>query len=217
MSKTHEAIKLAFRKGYRVTENGEVVNATGKVRALQIRRRRTDARYVFNIAIPGGRRFPVPVHKLQAYQKYGEDSLAEGIVARHLDGDAFNNRPDNIALGSVLDNIMDRPAVERSSHALKASLSQQHARTDWDLIEKDHRDGRGFKKLSQKYGVSKGSLSYHFSKIDGWKKIVPFNFDWEAIKAHIVTTGCDYDSAAKKYGCTSRSIRRKLGPRKQLK
>lgn len=172
MSKINTALKLAYRKGYRVTPEGKVVNALGRERKCQIKTSRNDKRYVFNVAIGNGVRMPVPVHKLQAYQKFGDKMFDQGIVVRHLDGDSSNNHEGNIAIGTVRDNIMDRSLEDRKNHSAKATAARTDTRNDWGVIEKDHREnGIGFKTLSRKYGVSKGALSNHFNKLDWWKPI----------------------------------------------
>lgn len=46
-------------------------------------------------------------HRLVALKIYGPAAAAPGIVIRHLDGNRMNNTPDNLALGSQGDNVMD--------------------------------------------------------------------------------------------------------------
>ena len=161
---------------------------------------------------------PVSVHKLQAYQMFEEEMFVEGIVVRHLDGDPLNNSPENIAIGTVRDNIMDRDPEARRAHAIKAASGRENLRDDWKAIETDHRDNNmGFKLLSQKYGVSRGALSSHFRKIEGWEPIRQYNFDWDAVRAFILETRCSYVAAAAHFKCSDKSIRRRLGNQRSLK
>lgn len=217
MSKTKHAVRLAHRKGYRVTEEGTVVNALDQPRKCQIKHRLGDARYVFSINVGYGSKYPVPVHQLQAFQLFGDAMFEPGVVVRHLDGDAFNNRPSNIALGTVRDNIMDRPEENRKEHAAKATAANPGVRKDWDQIEADHAAGLGFKKLSQKYGISTGTLSTHFNKKKGWKPLTPAKIDVEKLRLHILKTGCSYAEAAVEFGISTRSITRLLGGRKAFR
>lgn len=218
MSKINDALVLAHRKGYRVTDEGVVVNALGRERKCQKRKRNGDVRYVFNVAVGGRKRMPIPPHKLQAYQKFGDAMFEVGVVVRHLDGNALNNRPENIDIGTVLDNIMDRPAHERKAHSEKANAARSDVRKDWDLIEADHRENNmGFKLLARKYGISTGALSFHFNKIEGWKPIQQYDFDWVEVKSYVLSTGCSYLQAAEHFNCSDKSIRRQLGKRCDLK
>jgi hypothetical protein len=218
VNKTNKALVLAHRKGYRVTGEGEVVNAVGRERKCQRKKSGKDLRLVFNISVGGRNKMPVSVHKLQAYQMFGEEMFAEGMVVRHLDGNPLNNIPENIAVGTVRDNIMDRDPEERKAHALKAAAGRTNLREDWDLIETDHRDNNmGFKLLSRKYGVSIGALSFHFRKMEGWKPIQQYNFDWNAVRDFVLETKCSYFDAALHFKCSDKSIRRRLGKRRDLK
>lgn len=213
MSKSNDATRIAFRKGYRVTETGTVVNALGRTRVLQIKNADTDPRHVFNVGIGNGNRFPVMVHKLQAYQKFGEAMFEPGILVRHLDEDSLNNRPENIALGTPTDNALDRQPEVRRAHAQHAA--NHNIAYDWKTVERDYFEGGlGFKKLAAKYGMSKGTLSNHFNRIPGWKPkdLTP---NWEAIQKHLTVTGCDYAEISKVFGITVRSCNRKLGPLKK--
>ena len=42
--------------------------------------------------------YPVFVHQLAAFQKFGESAFASAACVRHLNGDSTDNRPDNIEL-----------------------------------------------------------------------------------------------------------------------
>lgn len=211
MSKSKDATRLAYRKGYRVLEDGSVENAEGKIRKLQAYGR-PGARYLrFNINTPSGV-FPVCVHKLQAFQKFGEDAFVHDCT-RHIDGNSMNNSPDNIELGSHRDNAMDRAPEARQAHAQRAADS--NIAYDWAAIESDYfNEGLGFKKLAAKYGARTGTLSNHFNKIPGWspKKQGP---DWEAIKHHLAETNCDFKEVSRLFGVTVRSCNRTLGSARQ--
>lgn len=170
MSKANEVTALAHRKGYRVTEQGEVVNATGRTRKCQTKRSKGDARLVFNVAIGYRKVFPVLVHKLQAYQKFGDEAFKVGTLVRHLDGNAFNNRPDNIALGTPTDNAMDRRPIARQLHAQKGNRGKGAVcEATWGRIVLDHVGGMGYKKLRTKYGVGLSTLSYRLSRTSNYR------------------------------------------------
>jgi hypothetical protein len=51
----------------------------------------------------------IAIHRLQAFQKYGDLLYEEGTVVRHLNGDPGSNAWDNIAIGTMSDNMFDIP------------------------------------------------------------------------------------------------------------
>ena len=155
---------LAYEKGYRVSSDGVVTSGGGKIRKLASQKRGKDERRSFTVSTPFGV-YPIPVHRLVAYQKFSEAMIEPGFVVRHLDGDACNNALDNIAIGTASDNSMDRPPLARQLHAQKGSRGQ--GRLDditWALVQADYDAGVGYKKLRTKYGVNVSTLSYRLSK-----------------------------------------------------
>jgi len=94
---------------YTVMEDGSIISSQGKRlsatpvgRYLTVCAPRTDAH-----------RRRVYVHRLVAYSKFGEAMFAPGIEVRHEDNDRYNNRPDNILIGTAYDNAMDIPEETR--------------------------------------------------------------------------------------------------------
>jgi hypothetical protein len=149
------AVRVAFEKGYRVNADGSVSGKRTEKLTLD-----TSRRYpMFAIRIDGVR-MAVPVHKLAAYQKFGEDALRPGVMVRHLDDDQMNNRPENLALGGAVDNAQDVPKrerIRRAKHAasFKKVLTPQQERD----LRNDHKYlGLGYRELMVKYRVSRGTV-----------------------------------------------------------
>ena len=115
---------------------------------------------VFTISTVDGS-FPIPVHRLVAFQKFGEEALVEGIHTRHKDGNSLNNLDENIVLGTATDNAMDRPKEARQKHAAKGN--QQLTPELIGQIRADHSQGLGYKRLRKKYGLPLSTLSYYLS------------------------------------------------------
>ena len=156
-SKATQAVRLAYQKGYHVLPSGEVKSPSGKILKLN-----TAPRYLtFSLHWPGcsARRCCVRVHQLAAYQKFGEAAYMAAECVRHLNGDSYDNQLYNIELGTIKDNYMDRP-----KEAYRREKRDSKARRDWDLIDADRSEGMGYSSLNRKYGVSKGCLSYRYSK-----------------------------------------------------
>ena len=158
MSKTSDSVKEAHRKGYRVI-HGAVFSSKGKQRKLKTNNSST--RYwFFNVKFETGA-FPVAVHRLLAYQKFGDAAFVDGIHIRHKDNDSMNNSEDNIILGTGSENCMDRPVEERKKHAAKGN--QKHTPELIAAIRADHEAGLGYKKLRKKYGLPVSTFSYYLS------------------------------------------------------
>lgn len=151
-------VRLAYSKGYRVTEDGRVIGPRG------VERKPIDngGRYV--VTVRTGKHagsYPVPVHLLAGYQRFGEDALSSGVEVRHLDGDAYNNGEANLALGSHHDNMMDIPPNVRKEHALKgARVRRRMTLQQAEEIRAKYAQGVGYKKLCEEYHLCKSVVSY---------------------------------------------------------
>ena len=114
LSLKNKVVVYTYNKGYRITKEGKIVNPNrviinGHLYNGKYSHRTFSVRYE-------GKSVNVRVHKLQAYQKYGDAVFEENIQVRHLDGNYDNNSWDNIALGTQSDNMMDIPKKEREKN-----------------------------------------------------------------------------------------------------
>lgn len=158
MSKSKKALVEAHERGYNVTKSGSVISSKGKLLSLM-----ENGGYLhFNIKFEGDR-FPIRVHRLQAFQKFGESMLEGDVLVRHLNGDSLDNSYVNIGIGSHSDNAKDRPKHDRVAHAQKAGKSNSLPKEVWEQIKEDYAKGLGYKKLRAKYGVGLSTLSYNLS------------------------------------------------------
>jgi len=156
MSKLNENIKYAFRKGYRVNDDGVAVSPWGKILYC------TTSSYGykrFTIRNMERDRVTVMVHRLMAYQKFGDNLFNEGIEVRHLDDIPWNNKPDNILIGSHSDNILDRNEDARKETAKYAAGFL--IKYDACKIKSDRNNGMTYSEIMSKYNIpSKGTVSY---------------------------------------------------------
>jgi len=153
MSNRHRACAEAFTAGYRVNETGEVRSPTGLIRKL------TTNSYgykTFNMKLDGCS-YPILVHQLVAYQKFGEAAFAIDVVVRHRNGIRNDNTPDNILIGSHSENMMDIDPIARHAKALKAARSQ--AKLTDDDVAFIRNAGMTLKQIMTKYGISKSTAS----------------------------------------------------------
>src|SRR5690625_6295787 len=75
-----EGFVEVIRKGYKVTDSGKVIGIKGK----ELKLMNNGKGYLFFHMRVKGRKRAVPVHRLVAYTKYG-DELFKHEMVRHLD------------------------------------------------------------------------------------------------------------------------------------
>lgn len=152
-SKYNQNIFLAVEKGYEVV-NGEVISPfSGKPRKLHID---TRGYYRFTIRNNENVTVSVNVHRLVAYQKYGDDLFEEGIEVRHRDGNQLNNLDENILIGTHSQNMMDKPKEQRIIDAGNHSRKHPHK----EIIEY-YKKVKSYKKVMEKFKISsKGTISF---------------------------------------------------------
>lgn len=147
-------IEECFNKGYRVDNNGNVYSNLNNKLSLIISDK---IYYYFSFRLDSFRQ-KIPVHRLQAYQKYGEKIFEKNIVVRHLNNNRKDNSYDNIAIGTQSDNMMDMPKEQRI-------LRSSHPIYNHKEIIEDRNKGLTYKELMKKYNISsKGTLSFIINK-----------------------------------------------------
>jgi hypothetical protein len=160
ISKNIEQVVLAYEKGYRVI-NGEVISPfTGKPRKLRIQNTKGYKKYSFTINEKGKSSYPVEVHKLVAYQKYGNKMFDPELEVRHLNNNSLNNVEENILLGTKVDNANDKPEEQRRKLSINASTSiRKFTDIEMDNIRRYHRGS--YRDTMEMFDItSKGTLHY---------------------------------------------------------
>lgn len=151
-------VKIAYQKGYMVDNNGGLVSKT-----KQVKLKLSSGYFYFSIRIDKSTR-NVAVHRLQAYQKYGEKLFDDCIEVRHLNGIRTDNSWDNIAIGTHSENMMDIPEHIRLANAIYAS-SFMKKHNHKDIIQWYINNGKSYKKTMQKFNISsKGTLHFILNK-----------------------------------------------------
>lgn len=155
MNKQEEVIRLSKLKGYYVDKNGVLFNKKDEKISLSKTKK---GYFSFNIRVNGSKPTRSFVHRLQAYQKFGEKIFDEDLVIRHLNGDSTDNTYDNIGIGTASDNMMDVPKEKRIINASNPTY-------DHEAILKDRKNGFTYKELMEKYSIpSKGTISFIINK-----------------------------------------------------
>lgn len=144
--------EILVERGYMVSEKGIPYNKKGR----KLGSVNNQGYLSFNIRIKG-KITHCPVHRLQAYQKYGNDLYNKGMVTRHLNGNKLDNSWENIAIGTHSDNMMDIPKqirIKRAHHATKFNRKY-----NVEEVVKYHSVHNSYRKTMEKFNItSKGTL-----------------------------------------------------------
>ncbi len=145
----HCVERVAFEKGYRVSAAGDVVTApSGRPRKLHSNKW---GYFQFSVTTPTGQG-TCPVHRLQAYQKFGEQIYTIGLEVRHHNNNRQDNSVGNILLGTKSDNAMDKPKATRVRVATNANK-----RFDALEVRRFYETCRSWKAIMHRFGIKSKS------------------------------------------------------------
>lgn len=148
-----------FRRGYRITESGELLSPKGEV----LKGTKNTTGYKRMSYKSKGKQIFVDFHRLQAFQKYGNKLFEEGIEVRHLNGNRLDNSFKNIALGTHSDNMMDIPEQIRIDKALHATSFIR--KYDKNEVRNYYKKVKSYKKTMEHFNISsKGTLHFILNK-----------------------------------------------------
>jgi hypothetical protein len=157
--------KIAYDKGYRVTNEGDAINSNNK-----------KVGYILNSGYehftinyrtketPLGKRktLKIATHRLQAYQKYGIKIYNEGLVVRHLNNNRFDNSKKNIAIGTHRENSLDIPKekrVEMARHARQANTKYNAEKVK--QIQSFYNETKSYKLTKKMFGLTSSGTLHH--------------------------------------------------------
>lgn len=154
----NELIRFLYRKGYIINESGQLISPKGKIRKTYINKYN---RYHYCSIRINGKVFSFPIHRLAAFQKYGE-KLFEQDCVRHLDGNSLNNALDNIEIVSWSDNMMDIPRDIRIAKSRNAFRHLKGYRDEEEVNKiKEYKKNHSYKETIKRFKLpSMGSLWY---------------------------------------------------------
>lgn len=155
LSQYNRDVVLASRKGYRVTPEGVLLGVNGKPKKAQLH----NGYFGFSIRRADRSFGHVKVHRLQAYQKYGEQAFAPALQVRHWDGNSQNNSAANLILGTPLENHYDKPEevrVRTQQMASAAATKHNHPK-----VQAFFAGCRSYAQTMREFGISsKGTLHF---------------------------------------------------------
>lgn len=172
MSKSNEAVRLAFGLGYRVTEEGNVYNPKGFKMSVNSNRNKRYPQLGFKYE---GVNYTARMHRLAAYCFYGDKLFEEGLLVRHLNDDKTDLSSNNIVMGTQFDNMAD---ISEEKLAVMSSKKRRYAIsngitpprklkiTDEQVIEIMIliANGDSQRNIAKLYNVHHSSISYIYRK-----------------------------------------------------
>jgi len=157
LNKKNRVIIEAYNKGYKINKEGNIINPKGKLlRGFTQEYKGYVCKYL-NLRFENGF-CTFSIHRLQAYQKFGESMFKRGMEVRHLNGDSLDNSWENIGIGTHSQNMMDISKEKRIRNA--SNPKYNHTK-----IIKDRSSGMTYKEIMDKHGIkSKGTVSHIINK-----------------------------------------------------
>jgi len=145
--------EIAYKRGYRITENGIFINPKGnKIGSI-------DNGYIKTNLRINKKGIKLKAHRLQAFQKYGQSLYLPGIMVRHYNSNSLDNSWNNILIGTNSENQMDIPKQVRIKRALYAtSFIRKYNK---EQVIKFHKIDKSYIKTMNRFNItSKGTLNY---------------------------------------------------------
>lgn len=155
MNKTNTALLQAYNNGVRISECGKKIITTKE----EFEQRFFIGGYPAISVRVGDKTYKVYWHRLQAFQKYGQEVFEKGIVVRHKNSIKTDCSVDNILIGTMADNNMDKPIEDRLKYAINATsyVRKYKASEVKDFYDKN----KSYKKTMEEFGISsKGTLHF---------------------------------------------------------
>jgi hypothetical protein len=147
-------IKEAYNKGYRCTKEGILLNPE----CVKIGHVAQSGYYVTSIRIDG-KYTKIKAHRLQAFQKFGDEMFKPRIQVRHLNANKLDFSYENIEIGTPSQNMMDKPKEERLKSALNATSSVR--KYDKTEVRAFYDKVRSYKQTMENFNISsKGTLHF---------------------------------------------------------
>jgi len=161
-NKLQKVIIYAKNKGMRVEPDGTIIGMKNKPIKGTI-----DHRGYIKVCVKFHKKdIPVYIHRLQAYQKFGDKIFEDGMQVRHLNGDSQDNSWSNIAIGTMQQNHMDKKPMTRLNAARKAALAQRkYTNNQVEEIRSRKKSGESLNSLARSFNTTKGHISQIVNKV----------------------------------------------------
>jgi len=162
MSDRQLALKAAVERGYYIDADGFAHNGNGEIIKGYVNSTGYKCITIRMDKYFGRRKCcKVPMHRLMAYQKFGEQIFDEELEIRHLNNNKLDNSFNNIGIGTPTENRHDLPEEEiLRVNKIAAKARRRLSEDEVKIIKIRHEAGDSYKKLIADYGIAKSTLSY---------------------------------------------------------
>lgn len=160
MSKNNEALLEAYNLGYRISKNGIELKTPFNI--LKQKQINSSGYPVFAIRLYD-KVFHIAWHRLQAYQKYGEELFKEGVLVRHKNNVKADCSWKNILIGTAKDNTEDNPREDVLKYALNAT--DKWRKYNATEVKEFYNKCKSYKLTKEKFHISSsGTLHFILNK-----------------------------------------------------
>lgn len=155
LSKSNLILIYASKKGYKVIGNKVYSHRDKELKLLIL----PDGYPTISVSISNEKRYPVKIHRLVAYQKFGDALFKKGIQVRHLNGNKLDFSFENIEIGTAKQNCLDKPKEQRLQASKKANSLMKRS-IPFDLacqireeLKKEYEYG-DYARIARKYNIN---------------------------------------------------------------
>ena len=156
------SIIYAMSKGYTIDDFGNIDSPFGNRLNPSVDRKRSKYRKfsINRYSAPYMCSNKIPVHRFQAYKKFGEQIFREDMVVRHLNGNSLDNSWENIGIGTQTDNSRDIPLEKRTKIAIHAaSFNRKYYNNE--EIKNYYSKIQSYRKTMKKFNISSTSTLHY--------------------------------------------------------
>jgi hypothetical protein len=153
MTPAQQYLKAACEMGYRV-EGMKVFSPRGE---KKWRNRGDGTKYpvIEGPVINGKFSKNLKVHRIVAYQKFGDAMFEKGIVVRHLNGNPLDFSCDNIAIGTQKENFAD---MTQEDLIKRTAWRRKHSSDDVRNMRELYKNSHTLAFISKMYNANPGAV-----------------------------------------------------------
>jgi predicted XRE-type DNA-binding protein len=157
-------VNFIFNDEYEIGSHGTIISHVGISPRIMKSSAKGKAgskkKYYLHLALrgPGGQKW-YDIHLLVAIHHCGGDRRSEGLVARHIDGNMYNNYYKNISWSIQLENIQDKKIHGTNLFGEKNHKSKITGKDATEIIRLYHCEGVWQKEIAKRFGITQSTVS----------------------------------------------------------
>lgn len=152
-----DRVEIAKEKGYKISLDGKIFNFQNK----ELKGGRHISGYKYISFLHENKKIHIYAHRLQAYQKFGNDIFKKGIMVRHMNGIKTDNSIQNIEIGTNRDNQMDIPSELRKLRSINNGKERKY---DYEAVKFFHLTSSSTKETMIKFNIPNRQTVYSIIK-----------------------------------------------------